>query len=195
MRVFIGIALPDTWREMLACVAAQVRADRPAWHDARWVPAPDLHITLAFLGEIAPGAIDPLVTALRSDLETCTPFDLSVRELVVPMPRESRARMLWTTLADPEGECARVAERVSRTTAVYGTPPEERAFTPHITLARARPPRRYQRLTRGRLEPCVAEKTIGAAPMSVRAVTVYSSTLTAHGAHYEVLAEVPLGGR
>ncbi|MBS3957193.1 MAG: RNA 2',3'-cyclic phosphodiesterase [Clostridiales bacterium] len=195
MRAFIGIGLPDSWRHTLNCCAEQVRAVCPEWRDARWVPPENLHVTLAFLGEIAPQTVDPIMTALHSTLSSHQPFTLTLKEPVVPVPHGRRVRMLWATLDDSSGKCEQIARAVGEAAASYGALQETRTFKPHITLARARSPLVYAAPGNGGFDQCITPCLTSDAAMSVALVTLYSSTLTPQGARYAILGNAPLAGR
>ncbi|MBE0504193.1 MAG: hypothetical protein IBX46_08710 [Desulfuromonadales bacterium] len=65
MRLFIAIELPVELKTALV----KLRRDLPG---ARWVPAAQIHLTLAFLGEVEEKKIEPLRAGLAmSDLFFC----------------------------------------------------------------------------------------------------------------------------
>jgi 2'-5' RNA ligase len=97
--------------------------------------------------------------------------------------------VLWLGVGDPapsallalQGDLEAAARRL-------GVPPEERAFHPHLTLARAIP---------GTRPPPPPPEAPGPEPWSVtvREVVLYESRLGAGGARYTALETFPLGGR
>jgi RNA 2',3'-cyclic 3'-phosphodiesterase len=74
-----------------------------------------------------------------------------------------------------------------------GFPPERRAFTPHLTLARVREGAGHAQIAA--LGKAVAEARLGdLAHMQVTTVSVMQSDLSRGGAIYTELFRAPLGG-
>lgn len=129
MRLFIAIDLPL----QLKLALAQLRCDLPA---ARWVPTTQIHLTLAFLGEVEEANAWRLNAELaRIQLPS---FTLT---LTGPgcFPHRQRPRVLWVGLA-PEARLTNLVAMVQAALRTCGLPVEERPFTAHITLARLRFP-------------------------------------------------------
>ncbi|MBQ6903711.1 MAG: hypothetical protein IJQ26_04250 [Lachnospiraceae bacterium] len=63
MRLFIALELNETFRDALFDVTDAMRAQGIR---ARYVPEENLHVTLAFLGEVAPGTIPVIGEAICS---------------------------------------------------------------------------------------------------------------------------------
>jgi len=191
MRVFIGIDLPDAWREALAAGGDAIKAAEPKWEREKWVPTENLHITLKFMGDLPDDTAQFLGADLERALQGFAPFTLPLHRALLPSPEAKRASMLWTTLGDPEGRALELLSRIEDVAADYGVVPESRHFHPHITLVRARSPRFIKSADE-------AARVIEAAlpadrTMSVPSVTVFRSTLTKSKPLYERLAVVSLG--
>lgn len=136
-RCFVALTLPQAIREGWAARlarAGQVLA--PGRGAPRVVPVAQMHLTLAFLGDVAA----PTVAALQPVLDELAP--LAAPELRVhgvgAFPSAQRPRVLW---AGVDGELERLRElhaavnvRLER----MGLPVERRPFRPHVTLARVR---------------------------------------------------------
>jgi 2'-5' RNA ligase len=100
----------------------------------KWVDAAQLHITLRFLGDTDPGQVD----AVKQILEGTIPG--LVRPEVVfgglGLFRSLRdPRVLWIGM-DPRDALAGLKGRLDEELTGLGFQPEEREFTPHLTLAR-----------------------------------------------------------
>jgi 2'-5' RNA ligase len=137
MRVFLAIE-PDT--AALARLGHLADGVRVALGDAasalRWTPAANLHITLHFLGDLDPARL-ALMRDVIGDRLPGPPFEAATADLGT-FPDRGPLRTLWVSIgAGREGVVAvhrELRERLLRA----GTEVEERAFTPHLTLARAR---------------------------------------------------------
>lgn len=125
-RLFVGLELPETVKDMLS----DLHMPLPG---ARWVDDDDLHITLCFLGEVGKRTMNAVMDEL--DLIEATPFDIRITGL--KSFGGDRPRSVW---ADIEGrdDIAALQRKVSRAVQNVGLAPERRKFTPHVTLARFR---------------------------------------------------------
>jgi 2'-5' RNA ligase len=85
-------------------------------------------VTLRFLGEVADNDVAGLVDALDAALLTAT--EAAIGPAVMRLGRQ--------VLCVPVDGVDHLARAVVDATADIGTPPEDRPFTGHVTLARAR---------------------------------------------------------
>ena len=187
MRIFLGIDPGDASRDELASLCVVLRDATPEWRGEKWVPRGNLHLTLRFLGEVEPDTAPAIRDALAQSLSAHSRFDISVLVPVEAVPAARRARMLWARYDDPAGRCRRLAADVDDVLITFGIPPEPRPFVPHVTLVRARSPRRFSLPDAFIIEPVN--------PMSVHEVTLFSSTLTRTGPVYERIERIALGVR
>jgi len=183
MRCFVGIPLECSVRDAFVDAGAAVRAADPSWSGEKWVAAENLHITVAFLGEVeasdAAAIAERLGQALGPVRALSLPF---VGVTAVPNPR--RATMLWGSYSDPDARAADLASRVALACAECGVTLQDRPFRAHVTLARTRKPRRVGEAALAALAS--SSETVPAF-VSVRGVTLFSSTLTKAGPRYESL--------
>ena len=135
-RVFCAVELPgtlkaraDEYQRFLREAQAGVRAS--------WERPENLHLTLKFLGEIELPRVETLTRAAERAAEGLRPFDLSVAGTGTFPPR-GVPRVLWLGVEDPSGGFARLHARLEDECAREGFPREQRAFRPHLTLARLR---------------------------------------------------------
>jgi 2'-5' RNA ligase len=138
VRVFCAIELPADVR---ARAAARVDFLRRAFASAPvgWERAEKMHLTLKFLGEIPASRIEDLARAVQRAADQTKTFELVV-EGVGAFPPRGAARVLWLGVRDEAGELARLQERIEDECAAENFPREQRAFRPHLTLARLRRP-------------------------------------------------------
>jgi 2'-5' RNA ligase len=101
----------------------------------RWTAPENLHITLNFLGEVAPAQYP----ALRQKfLEACGDFK-SVQitlDSTGAFPAHGPAHVLWLGFRDDKGILAGLAHRLALGFKELGFQGEEREFSPHLTYAR-----------------------------------------------------------
>lgn len=136
-RVFVGLALPAELATPLAEAAARALPAR----SFRLARADGLHLTLVFLGNVAPERLGPLEAAL---VEACAPLAAPRLELDAPggFPALEAARVLWVGVRElAPGRLVAVREAVLGACARTGLPlaaAERERFHPHLTLARPR---------------------------------------------------------
>ena len=178
MRAFIAIALPDEIHRELARQQAAFRAVCP---DARWTHAEGIHLTLKFLGEIS----DPQakqVTAALAPLANFQYFRVEVKGFGF-FPDARRPRVFWAGVAAPP-DLARLAAGVEDAMASLGFAREQRAYNPHLTLARFNTPRPQPRLQ----EAIAPQSGLSLGQFEVAEFFLYESKLSPRGAEYRKVA-------
>jgi 2'-5' RNA ligase len=129
MRLFIAIELPDEVKTPLGSMQIQIPG-------SRWVPREQIHLTLAFLGEVD----DTMLTRLTAELSQIRISGFCLRFTTTGcFPDRRRPRVLWVGL-EPEPLLESLAILVRRAVLACNIPQEERPFSPHITLARLKFP-------------------------------------------------------
>lgn len=138
LRLFIGVPLPDAYQQGLAVLHAdwgRRLASRLSWtREGNW------HLTLKFLGKVAREDVEPLKQVLAA-IEWRAFLLQAAGGGFFPPPRSDgrvRPRVVWCGLVKGASECVRLAGAVDRSLAALGFPREERAFRPHLTLARVK---------------------------------------------------------
>jgi 2'-5' RNA ligase len=129
MRIFIGIDLDDEIRGKIARFLDGVSGFAP---EARWVHPESLHITLKFIGEQKAEQVEGIRQRLRR--VPCGPFEIRLSGFGF-FPTAKAPRVFWIGI-HAGAELAQLARQIDDATAELGIPREERAFSPHLTLAR-----------------------------------------------------------
>jgi RNA 2',3'-cyclic 3'-phosphodiesterase len=178
-RLFVALELPAAVRERLARFG-----DAAAEHDfaLRAVDGDALHVTLAFLGDLALEEIDPARAAVREAGAGAAAPPLALGEALWLAPR--RPHVLTVALEDDLGALAALhAAVVERLAAALPWEPETRRFRPHVTVARVRKGARPR--TRGLPDAPRAS-------FAGEAVVLFRSHLGRGPARYEALERVAL---
>ncbi len=128
MRLFIAIDLDDPIRQRILRFMEGVRGFAP---DVRWISPASLHITLKFIGES--GQFE----AIKDELSKIQgqPAQISFRGTGF-FPTAKSPRVFWIGVEADE-HLALGARSVEEALLPLGIEKEERAFTPHLTLARS----------------------------------------------------------
>ncbi len=190
VRGFVAVLLPDGVRSRLAATAVELRARAPG---LAWVRAENLHLTLRFLGDLEPLALERAREAVQAAATAIDPFTVALGGLG-GFPSTRAPRVVWAGVATG-GEGLRALHAALEAALVArGIPGEGRAYHPHVTLARARDPRGA-----GGLGSALGPGP-GFGEVRVTALHLMRSELDPRGARYSVLTEAPLaalsgGGR
>jgi 2'-5' RNA ligase len=189
-RLFVALEPPEAVRRRVAALAAELRrrAGRAA-DDLRWVPAENVHLTLQFLGAVPEERVSGVIEAVAGAAAGSRPLSLEVRG-AGGFPNARRPRVVWLGL---EGETAPLTALVAdlgRRLMPLGFPPEARAFSPHLTLARARDARGAPGLGGALAAAALGEGVAWRAGE----IVVFESHLSPRGSRYEPLERAPLGG-
>ena len=182
LRLFVAVDVPPDVREDLAVQVAKLH-ERVA--GGRWTPPENWHVTVAFLGRTWPRLLDWVREHVAAAASNSPPFATSVQGIGA-FPSWRRARVLWAGLADEAGAFAAAAGTV-QTELAKEFRPEERPFTPHLTIARLNPP---AQVDRARVEDLAPSRVF-----EVEEFVLYRSHLRRPAPVYEPLARFALTGR
>lgn len=176
MRLFIAIELPDELKQELE----RLKTDIPG---ARWVPAVQIHLTLAFLSEVDEATVAKL-TDLLAQLQA-DPFELSPGGIGC-FPDRVRPRVVWLGVK-PVPKLLRLAQAVHHAALTAGIILEERPFSPHLTIARLKLPAARQLGAFLDRHSALTLKSF-----TVRGFTLFQSRLSAQGAVHSQIRSFPL---
>ena len=175
LRLFVALRPPASMREALIATMHGVA-------NARWQSDAQLHLTLAFLGEVNEAVaerIDAGLSAMRG-----SPVSLGVAGVGTFDDRD-RVNALWAAAVPVEG-LQRLAGKVDHVCRKAGAAPDRRAFVPHITLARLN-------RSSGPVDAWLAANAALACPaVPVGTVGLYESRLGSGGSSYHLLADYRL---
>ena len=126
-RYFIALPLPDEARDRLVAVQP------PAVSGMRILARDELHLTLHFLGEVSTHDIDTARAALAAVRMNAFTIGLSG---VGMFPSERHAKVLWAGV-EANADLTALHRSIGTVLAdAIGFRPEDRPYSPHITLAR-----------------------------------------------------------
>ncbi len=173
-RLFVAIRPPEPIRAQLLAMMGGVPG-------ARWQDEDQLHLTLRFVGEVDRHQAEDLAAALGGLHHP--PFDVALSG-VGRFERRGKGA-IWAGVA-PHDALKALHKKVDQACMRAGSPPEARAYMPHITLART------SRST-GLVEPFIQRWAgLSSAPFSVSDIRLYESRLGSEGASYTIAARYPL---
>jgi 2'-5' RNA ligase len=149
-----------------------------------WVPADRLHLTVRFIGEVDDEKAAAVCEALSAPLGAAA-FDLTLGGAGA-FPKGGSPRVLWVGVTQGREELLAIEQEVTSRLASLGIPEEERAYSPHLTLARVREPA-------GLRTACLLEGLTdhGVGTVHIDAITLFQSKLSPKGPTYTPLLRIP----
>ena len=169
-------------RESLMKVEEELKQTRA---DIKLVERENLHFTVKFLGEIPESMVEEVDKRMRT--LALPRMEVGVRGLGA-FPDARRPRVVWAGVSPQDlASISSSGQRVIDVLEGVGEN-DERAFHPHITLARVRSPRNLEALTSVLRE--LAAKEFGSS--TITALKLKSSSLTPNGPTYRDIKEYNL---
>lgn len=187
MRLFVALIPPEEAVEDLDAFLDVRRAAA----DYRWADATQLHLTLAFLGDVDPWRLDELEERLARAAARRTAFEATITGGGA-FPNAGRARVIWAGLETGEAgrvELDRLAVGARAAAVKSGIEVDGARFRPHVTVARLGVPAEVSNWVR--LLDAYRGPTWTASALSL--VQSHLGQGPRGKPRYEVLAELPLG--
>lgn len=186
VRVFLALNLPIRVIEEVRAEQDKLRGvAEEAGMEVAWIPPPNMHVTLKFLGQVPVESAVAIQDLLAPRLEAHAPLSLNVSGTGA-FPDRERPRVLWVGVSgDGLDELAGSID--TWLDEELGFDREKRPFHAHLTLGRVKNGGGVDLLEGLEEHPfgsCVAHE-----------VVLYKSVLQRHGAEYTPLARFALSGR
>jgi 2'-5' RNA ligase len=132
MRTFIAIELPEEIKKGLSQVQEQLKGSGAA---AAWTRPEGIHLTLKFLGEVPEARVPEIMKGLTAAVQGTARFRVEVNGAGA-FPSVRNPRVLWVGVAGDLEKLATLHAAVEGAMSKLGFEPEDREFSPHLTLAR-----------------------------------------------------------
>jgi 2'-5' RNA ligase len=174
-RLFVAIRLPAPVADLLLDTMEGFAA-------LRWQDAVQLHLTLRFVGEVE----RPVAEDLAAALGAVAAERFTLRIVGVGRFDHRNRGTLWAGV-EPRAPVAALAAKVERACIAVGLAAEQRAYHPHVTLAR-------WGAGAGSAPGLFVERhaALHSPAFEVAAFTLFESHLGRDGAHHEAIADYPL---
>jgi len=175
-RLFVALRPPAFIRQLLLTAMGGISG-------ARWQTDDQLHLTLRFIGEVDRHLAEDVHAVLGGVHHP--PFELALNGLGY-FDRRGFPDAVWAGVS-PHDQVKALHKKVDAALLRVGVPPDERAFLPHVTLARlsrsAGPIGNLLEEAGGLTSPAFA----------VDSFALFESDLTNEAAVYSVVERYPLG--
>lgn len=179
-RAFLGVGLSAETQQEIGRQIRRLEKNKK-FNKIKWVKESNLHITLAFLGDISLVQSQQIVAGLRDVLSEISAFALESSSLMA-FPSEESPRILAMVLI-PKGPLIGLVDRIKTVLKQCDIPVELRPYVPHLTIGRIKHP-----------SPLTTLGEIAIPPVSieVNTVSLFRSELTPKGPVYSALYTIEL---
>lgn len=148
-RLFCAFELPESLRALIKEHSERVREAVPE-AAASWSRVENIHLTVKFFGDVDQVKIPAISAAAERVVKEFSAIQISVGGTGV-FPKPNRPQVLWIGIQDSSGALSKLHKQLEDAFAREGFPKEDRAFRPHLTLARIRKAHDAGRLARTHL--------------------------------------------
>lgn len=180
IRAFIALPLPEEITQTLGRLGKKLNEVVPS-KSVSWVAPAGIHLTLNFLGdEVTPAQVEKVKHVLDTCPGRVSPFTLQLGKLGC-FPKARAPRVIWVGLQGELEPLQTLKIFLDEQLEPLGWPPEQRRFSPHLTIGRVKD------------IPAVGEAGLPfSAPVKslsfkVAELHLYQSELTPQGAKYSLL--------
>lgn len=183
VRSFVALPLPEATLRTIGKLQQELATALPG---VRWVKPETIHLTLAFLGDIAEDSLEKLGRSMLSIGHLHSPVTATFSG-VGAFPSRGRPRVVWLGL-DGGDTLSRLHEALNTELEFLQLPIDKRPFVPHLTLGRSRKPIPGA----GRILESFSDRNCGSAQLD--RLVLYESRLGPQGALHLPRRTVALSG-
>ena len=189
LRVFIALEIPSKVQNDIHQATSKLKNEIGSL--VRWAPAENLHLTLKFLGDISPTHLDFLKQMIRAEADSHRSFDIKLIGLS-SFPTSKRPRVVYIDIQAP-AELRNLQHAIESGAHRLGYKPEERAFSPHLTLGRVKRASQLVPSDQQKIHHALEQSKIDSLGIArVDSVHLYKSDLKPTGSVYTKLFSAPL---
>lgn len=187
IRLFIAVDPNDQFRKDLAELTRELRGrfDR----QVKWDDPEKFHLTLAFLGDVERGKLNPIRETCRAAAENCHAFPLRF-DHIGAFPSSRKPSVLWVG-CQSSAPLDQLVYQIRAGLTQSGLEFDQKPFRAHLTLARINPLIQPEKST----ELLISMKQLDLGRLkeqTIKSVTIYQSELMRMGARYTPLAQFAL---
>jgi 2'-5' RNA ligase len=188
LRAFLASELPVSLQDAIQTATTGLRKN--LGNDLiRWVPAHNVHLTLRFLGDISSSSLDLIKQMMTTEAAQVQAFDIQV-EGIGSYPNSRRPRVLWVGLTAPAA-LTYLQHALEAAAARLGYAPEDREFSPHLTIGRVR--QNISSADQQKIRAALEDTQVGhLGTVCVDGVHLFKSDLQPSGSMYTKLFSAPL---
>jgi 2'-5' RNA ligase len=133
MRVFVAMDVPEEVKGAIRKFVTKLETECRDARGARWARVEGMHVTLKFVGEVAPEKVQEIQKELGG-VRSAAMVELTFRGVGF-FPNAKYPRVFWAGI-EATPNLLEIATEIEERMEKLGIPREGRAFHPHLTLAR-----------------------------------------------------------
>lgn len=134
MRTFLSVNLAEPIYQKIAEMQNEFANNHSG---IRWTPPKNCHLTLKFLGDIDPPAVEIVRQALQPVAQQCRPFKMELCGLGQFPPRGPLS-VVWIGVNQGVSRLLALEEQIRERLLEAGVSFDKQRFTPHLTIGRAK---------------------------------------------------------
>lgn len=180
MRTFIAVEIPDDVKKIIGNYIDSIRG---SFKSIKWVSPENLHLTIKFLGEVKEYDLQSLSDCVAKVSSDFSPFTMGFLSVGF-FPSRNNMRVIWIGADGGADNLLGLFHELEDYLEKLGFDRETRAFSPHLTIGRAK---RHFRVKMPENLP-----DFNAVNFDVKSIAIIKSTLTPQGPVYEKLFESEL---
>lgn len=177
-RTFCAIELPDQVRTRLQDHVRRLREAVPD-ASASWSKPENVHLTLKFFGNVPQEKVPRISEAAQRTAQEFSSFSIRIGSTGA-----FRTQVLWIGVEDPSGQLSALQRRFEEECVREGFAKEDRAYKPHLTIARIRRPEGARKLAETHLQT-----NFEAVEISVSEIVLFRSELSPKGSRYTAISK------
>lgn len=132
VRAFVAVPIPEPVIAQLALFQQRLKLE---FRDVSWTRPEAMHLTLRFLGAVAPASLPALIEALQGATAGLKPFEVRLAGA-----GSFGNRVLWVGIGTGRDCLRQLAAAVVKAALPFTDERESRKFNAHVTLGRLRVP-------------------------------------------------------
>jgi 2'-5' RNA ligase len=185
IRCFIAIELSQEIKETLGKIESELQKSVSG---VKWVKPDNIHLTLKFLGNVDEGTVENIKKIMNEVAKDAKPFKMKLSQAGA-FPSPSRPRVIWVGIDDENKKSSHSVNLIEEKVSSLGIEKENRAFHPHLTLARVK----FLK-DKSSVQNAFVSLKVPSTEMTAAKITLFQSKLTPQGSIYTALHEVGFGG-
>jgi len=181
-RLFIAIDIPEFIKDNIYnFTVALLKEER----QIKVVSAPNIHITLKFLGNINTGKINKIEKAIKETADTFRRFKYEINGKINAFPSPNNARVVFLEIGNGGRQISEIYNELENNLSMVKIRKEKRKFFPHITIARIKNKKNIEQLVNNYEMDSVDW-------LDCLEITLFESRLKPKGAEYAILNKFSL---
>ena len=181
-RLFIAVDIPEFIKDDIYNFAGALLKEEK---QIKLVPAPNIHITLKFLGNINTGKINKIEKSIKKTADAFRRFKYEINGKINAFPNLNNARVVFLEIGNGGREISEIYNELENNLSRVKIRKDKRKFFPHITIARIKNKKNIEQLVNNHGMDSVDW-------LNCSKITLFESWLKPQGAEYTILGKFSL---